>query len=301
MQFFAAAATLELLDLRRLMAALGQVLGEYRREEIDSPQRLAVPCGPDRAGTLLSMPCRAPDILIHKLLTVYGGNAAAGRPAIQGQVTALDAGTGTPLFTLDGPAVTARRTAAISMLALTHLRSHPPATVAVIGTGAQAEAHVEAVRQLHPAAAITVRGTSGAKEAAFAARFTPAGARVRPHPAGPVRADVVIAATGSRTPVYDEPAEVGRLVIGVGAFRLDMAELGARAFAGSQVYVDDPVGAPAEAGDVVAAGVDWSEVRPLADAIVTRPDFSRPIVFKSVGCAVWDLAACRVAREALGL
>jgi len=25
----------------------------------------------------------------------------------------------------------------------------------------------------------------------------------------------------------------------------------------------------------------------------------QPIVFKSVGCAAWDLAACRVAREAL--
>jgi 1-piperideine-2-carboxylate/1-pyrroline-2-carboxylate reductase [NAD(P)H] len=25
----------------------------------------------------------------------------------------------------------------------------------------------------------------------------------------------------------------------------------------------------------------------------------KPVVFKSVGCAAWDLAACRVAREAL--
>lgn len=299
MQTFAAADTLRLLDLRRLMAVLEQVLGEYRRGEIESPQRLAMPCGPDGAGVLLSMPCRGRDIVIHKLVSVYGGNPAAGRPAIQGQVTALDAGTGTPLFTLDGPAVTARRTAAVSMVAIARLTSHPPATVAVIGTGAQAMAHVEALLELHPEVAqVRVRGTSADKEAAFAAAFA---GRVVPHPAGPVEADVVIAATGSSTPVYDELATAGRLVIGVGAYRLDMVEIGRRAVLGSQVYVDDPVGAPAEAGDIAAAGLDWAEVRPLSDALEARPDFARPVLFKSVGCAAWDLAACRVARRALGL
>ncbi|NUY33184.1 delta(1)-pyrroline-2-carboxylate reductase family protein, partial [Paraburkholderia sp. JPY303] len=31
----------------------------------------------------------------------------------------------------------------------------------------------------------------------------------------------------------------------------------------------------------------------------TQPGPAGPVVFKSVGCAAWDLAACRVARAAL--
>ncbi|MGC2040005.1 MAG: delta(1)-pyrroline-2-carboxylate reductase family protein, partial [Paraburkholderia caledonica] len=45
----------------------------------------------------------------------------------------------------------------------------------------------------------------------------------------------------------------------------------------------------------------WSDVRGIAAVLDnSMPLPARtPIVFKSVGCAAWDLAACRVAREAL--
>ncbi len=107
------------------------------------------------------------------------------------------------------------------------------------------------------------------------------------------------AATTSQTPVYNEAARTGRLVLGVGAFKADMAEIAAQTVLGSQSYVDDPAGAHHEAGDLVLAHVDWSQVKPLADALQNGVDFDRPLLFKTVGCAAWDLGAARCALAAL--
>lgn len=114
--------------------------------------------------------------------------------------------------------------------------------------------------------------------------------------------DVVIAATTSKTPVYTMPARAGRLVIGVGAFTADAAEIAAETVHASELYVDDLAGARHEAGDFILAAVDWSVVHALAEALAApgqAVDAARPVLFKSVGCAAWDLAACGVARALL--
>ena len=297
MQFFDAVETARLLGYRRLIDVLAGVLAEYERREIFSPERLVMPCGDDR-GVLLSMPCRARDLVAHKLLTIYSGNPAAGLPAIEGHVSCFNAENGTPLFCLDGPTVTARRTAAITMIGIQRLMPRTPKSILLIGTGAQARAHVEAMSEIYPETVISIQGRSIDAVAAFCARTS--SGRVRPADRDTDPAiDVVVAATSSKTPVYDEIARPDRLVIGVGAFRLDMREIGTQTIIGSQVYVDDLVGAPGEAGDVAHAGTDWAMVRPLAAALTDPPDFSRPIFLKSVGCAAWDLAACRSAQGVL--
>ena len=117
----------------------------------------------------------------------------------------------------------------------------------------------------------------------------------------PESIDVVIALTTSKQAVYDEAARAGRLVIGVGAFTPAMVEIGARTIAASALFVDDPAGAKHEAGDFIQAGVDWAKVGGIAEVVENAAllPSGKPVVFKSVGCAAWDLAACRVAREAL--
>ncbi len=299
MRFFDAASTADLLRYPELVESLSLVMAEYDRGEVVSPERLAVPCGGER-GILLSMPCHARDLVAHKLLTIYAGNTGSGIPAIQGHVSCFSAVDGTPLFCLDGPTVTARRTAAVTMIGIRDLCASEPTEVVLIGTGAQAFAHVQAVLEIFPAAMVRVRSRSSDHAVRFCESFHGARGRVRPDDQGPSRkADVVVAATSAKTPVYRDAPMAGRLVVGVGSYRLDMIEIGAETIAGSQIYVDDLVGAPTEAGDVVAAGTDWSTVKTLASSRREPPDFSRPIFLKSVGCAAWDLAACRTAVAAL--
>jgi 1-piperideine-2-carboxylate/1-pyrroline-2-carboxylate reductase [NAD(P)H] len=291
--------TARLLPYGRLVAALERTMLDYAAGAVASPERMVVPLA--NGAVMLSMPAAAADLAMHKLVNVCPGNGARGLPTIHGQVTAFDAVTGVPLFMLDGPTVTGRRTAAVSMLGIRTLADKEPADVLVIGTGKQALHHVEALASVFPAARIRVLGSRPERADAFCKEHPALGANLAPlaGDAIPDTVDVVITATTSKTPVYTEAPRAGRLVIGVGAFTPDAAEIAAPTVLASEVYVDDAAGARHEAGDLIQAGIDWGTVKPLADALRRRERTGRPLVFKSVGCAAWDLAACRVARELL--
>lgn len=297
---FDATQTARLLDFASLVDAVEHAATHYAQGVILSPERLVVPMG--TGGVLLSMPAVAPDLAIHKLVTVQPANAARQLPTIHGTVTLCDPDTGRPLALLDGPEVTGRRTAAVSFLAIRRLLGRSLDEVLIIGTGAQAFFHLQALAALHPRCRVWVRGTDRSRAQRFCERAQGVhGAPVMP--AGedvPTGVQVVITLTTSRQPVYDEPAVAGRLVIGVGAFKPDMAEIGRVTLAGSDLYVDDAAGARHEAGDLLRAGVDWAAVKSLAQLVKGEADPARPAVFKSVGTAAWDLAAGRVALAALG-
>lgn len=296
---FDAAATAALLDYPALLATLRQTVVEYAAGGIVSPERLVVPL--QAGGVMLSMPSSAHDLAIHKLVNVCPGNGARGLPTILGQVIACDAVTGEMRFVLDGPTVTGRRTAAITALGIQALHGDAPREILLIGTGKQAANHAEAFAAVFPGARLHVRGTTAASAAEFCAAHRAQAPQLAPLDGEriPDAIDVVVTLTTSRTPVYREPAREGRLVVGVGAFTADAAEIDAGTVRNSRLVVDDPAGARHEAGDLILAQVDWRDVAPLAD--VLRGTFERrgPLLFKSVGCAAWDLAACRTARDAL--
>lgn len=294
-----AAATEGLLDHRGLLHEMEVALQEYDDGKITCPERLVMECS--GRGLLLSMPCCAADAVTHKLVTVFPGNHARHLPTIHGQASCWDAETGEFLFALDGPTLTARRTAAISMVAVSRLLPEPPRRALVFGTGTQARAHIDALLALYPGIEIAVRGRTSQAAHVFAQGIARSDRVVAASDNTGANADLVITATTSQVPIYDAPPKPSCLVVGVGAFRPSMAEIGARTLSGSLIYVDDPVGARAEAGDLIQAGTDWNTVRPLANALTAPPDFSRPIVFKSVGCAAWDLAACRAARRQISV
>jgi len=282
--------TAALLDFPRLLEALAVAAADHDGGRIRSPERLVVPLG--EGGSMLSMPATARDIGIHKLVNVQPANARRGLPTIHGTVTVCDAATGRPLCMLDAPEVTGRRTAAVSLLAIRTLLGRGPREVLIFGTGAQARHHVAALAALHPDCRIWVRGTDAARADRFCREVQAVHAHVAVCPAAiPAGVDAVVAVTTSTEPVYDEPARADRVVLGVGAFRPDMAEIGRTTLHGSELYADDPAGARHEAGDLMRAGVDWSTVRSLGALLAGPRDNRRPAVFKSVGSAAWDLAA----------
>jgi len=276
MQILDAAATARALPWDALLDELAQVCREHQAGSIQCPPRLVLPLAED--GTLLVMPALGPGLAITKLVSVHPRNAALGLPTISGEVIVLDSATGQRLLMLDGPTLTARRTAAVSLLAVQHLAAQPPREVLIVGAGVQALAHAEALRALHPQARLFVQGRGAAL---------------------PERTwDLIIAATTSREPVLPPGLGEGALVLGVGAFRHDMVELPPALIRGAQVFVDDPAGAQAEAGDLLAAGL--SGAQPSLEELVlglVAVEQGRTRVFKSVGCARWDLAAARVAAR----
>ncbi|MBN3756838.1 delta(1)-pyrroline-2-carboxylate reductase family protein [Paraburkholderia sp. Tr-20389] len=297
---FDAAGTARLIPFRPLVDALKIAAADYAAGRVASPERLVVPLNDN--GIMLSMPAAAADLAIHKLVNVCPRNGERALPTIHGQVMTFDPDTGKTLFILDGPTVTGRRTAAMTMLGIETLSHAAPKDILLIGAGTQTASHLQAIGELYPDARVRVRGTSPARAQAFcdAQRDKVRALEPLSDSTIPDSVDTVIALTTSRQAVYDEAPRAGRIVIGVGAFTPQMCEIGARTLAGSALYVDDLAGAKHEAGDFIQAGIDWSTVTGIKDAFSNRPAVDRPIVFKTVGCAAWDLAAGRVARAALG-
>lgn len=288
--------TSELLPIRCLIASLREAALEYEAETISSPERLVVAM--TRGTKMLSMPAVASDIAIHKLVNVSPSNAKSGLPTIHGLVVVCDPHSGEILFQVDGPTLTAKRTAAITLLAVETLTARAPESILVIGVGKQASAHVEAIAEVYPGAQIRIQGSSMEGAQRFVDKHRSGAPRLAVDSGGD-DADVVVTLTTSKTPVYRDEARPNRLVVGVGSFTPDAAEIHRNVIHRSNIFVDDRRGAKHEAGDLIQAGVDWRKVRSLASAFTSRPDFSTPMLFKSVGSGAWDLAAARVIRTRL--
>ncbi|GAB7078980.1 delta(1)-pyrroline-2-carboxylate reductase family protein [Megalodesulfovibrio paquesii] len=301
------------------MEAIAAVLRAKRAGTAQAPERLVVPLAPNArpGGLLLCMPATDAALAVTKLITVHPGNRDAGLPVIQGEMTVMDARTGRRLLLLDGATVTARRTAAVSVLAVRQLAVHPNGPLLLVGAGAQAAAHLEAFRDVLGVEQVYLASRSPASAQALAARARELGmaAEVVPAPAMALpRCPVVVTVTTSPTPVLpDMPITpdalgtpgTGRVredacIVAVGSFHADQAEIPASLMRRARVVVDAPEAARHEAGDIILAGLDWAMVTPL-EALLdgaagsATGESSGLTVVKTVGCAYFDLAAGRVA------
>lgn len=310
MHILNAEQTAAALPYERLVPALAQAAQEFSGGKITAPDRQVVPI--DAASVLLSMPAVSADLSVTKLVTVHADNARHGLPVIQGEVIVFDTQTGRRIALLDGPTVTARRTAAMSLLGIQTLAPARPTSALLIGTGVQAVAHADALAEFFGVTQFWIAGRDLARTQAFCSELS-----TRHHERGIVASplsmdvlqkelpptDVLIALTTSRSAVIPVRLAPHTLAIGVGAFKPDMVEFPAQLLAQRIIVVDDVDGAKHEAGDLIQAGVDWSQVRAIGDILAGRgaaldPALGLP-VFKTVGQASWDLAAARVVRDAL--
>lgn len=320
MRVLDSAATERLLPYDLLADEIAIVLREYADGRLRIAERTALPLA---HGTLLCMPASDDRLTITKVVTVHPGNAAIGKPTITAEMIVADAATGERLALLEGRTVTRRRTAALSLLALRHMlgESRLSGPVLVYGAGDQARGHCEALSAgfgAGSAAGAAGAGGAGGTPLEFviasrsAARAEALAADLRAQGCAAVvtndpdavapEAAVIVTATTSLRPVLTLAPRPGAVVCAVGAFRHDMAELAPAVVAGaSRVVVDTLQGAEAEAGDLiqaVAAGVwRWDAAEALVDVLsgaATSPRTGYGI-FKSVGHAMYDLAAARLA------
>ena len=95
-------------------------------------------------GSLFVMPAADAQVAITKLISFIPGNAARGLPTIQGDIVVFDVATGQRIGLMDGPTVTARRTAAVSLLAAQKLAPRTDGPMLIVGAGVQGQSHLEA-------------------------------------------------------------------------------------------------------------------------------------------------------------
>ena len=296
MQTLNAAQTAEALPYPALVNALLQMFERERRGEAHAAPRTSVPLA--GGGVLLLMPAADACFVALKTVTVHADNPAKGLPVVQGEVTLMDAATGARLLSMDGNVLTARRTAALSLAGAARAgRDADARSMLLLGAGVQARAHAEAFAQLWKVRTLWVHARTAvhAEELAHHMRTLGVDARAIGDPSDVCgQADVVVAATNAHTPVVPPHVRADALVIAIGAYRADMAEVPPELVRRSTVYVDTLAGARTEAGDLIQANVDWSTVQDFAGACAAPA--GRPVLIKTVGHALWDLAAAQLAH-----
>jgi thiomorpholine-carboxylate dehydrogenase len=241
------------------------------------------------------MPAVCGDVMGIKLVTVYEGNANRGLPTHQAVIQLMAADTGEPLVAMDGRLITELRTAAVSAVA-TRLLAKPNARIlTILGSGVQARAHARALRLVRPFEEIRVwsRNTEHAKRCAeeIGGKTMDAESAVR-------GADVVVTVTYSAEPVLKGAwLAPGVLVNAVGAVGPAKRELDDGAMQGT-VIVDSRAAAAQESGDIIHSDAPvYAELGELLAGTKPIPANSNRTIFKSLGLAVEDVTAARLAWD----
>lgn len=256
-------------------------------------------------GSLFVMPATDARVTITKLITFVPDNGTRGLPSIQGDVVVFDAVTGARTALLHGPTVTARRTAAVSLLAARRLAPRRDGPLLIVGAGVQGRAHLEAFAAGLGVQECWVHSRSPASAEALVAHAQALGLRARRvDDANAALADcpLVVSATPAQHVVLRHAPRDDAFVAAVGAFTPRMVEWApgvCRELAARGTLVVDTRDADHEAGDLLQAGIDVSALPTLADCVASPRAVRGPVFFKSCGWAGWDLAAARlVSRHA---
>jgi ornithine cyclodeaminase len=251
-------------------------------------------------GSLLLMPALGAQGVGVKLVTLTPSNAERGLPFIHAAYVLFDAETQAVRAVLDGSALTALRTAAVSGLATRLLAREDASRLLIFGAGVQAHAHLDSMRAVRPIASVVVVSRTRAPAQAMVAVARGLGLEARV--GGPEDlpwADLVCACTTSAAPVV-EGARIapGAHVNAVGAYTPETRELDTEAVRRAKVVVETREVALAEAGDLLipiaegAIGVDHivADLAELVRGASVRTSAEDVTVFESVGVALEDLA-----------
>lgn len=248
-----------------------------------------------------------------KAISIFPGNHGSPYDSHQGVVLLFDAEYGVLRAIVDGVAVTAIRTAAVSGLATRLLALQEAGDLALIGAGVQAHTHLEAMNAVRRLRRVRVYSLPVDGAQAFAERETQrlaalgrADLRVEAMPTAEAAvdgADLICTVTTASEPVLQGAwVSPGAHINAVGAFRANTRELDTAVVARSRLFVDRREAALREAGDFLipkAEGAIGDEhiVAELGELLTGaargRQSPQEVTLFKSLGLAIEDLAAAQ--------
>ena len=283
-----------LLSWETLIPAMETALAEFSRGEVLQPVRQMLTIEEDKRY-LGIMPAVAREAMGLKLVSFYPGNAGSEIPTHMAMILLFRAETGEPLAVMDGRLITEMRTAAVSAAATKHLMPPESRVLALLGSGVQANAHLEALSHLHPYDEIRVWSRTPEHAARFAATHGATATSLETAVRG---ADVIVTATNALEPILrGEWLKPGAHVNAVGSPRPNWRELDDRAMRNTLV-VDSREAVLKEAGDVILSGAPiYAEIGEIFAGLKPAP-VGETTIFKSVGLAIEDVATARLVYDA---
>jgi ornithine cyclodeaminase/alanine dehydrogenase-like protein (mu-crystallin family) len=296
MIYLAEAQVRTALRYEDLIPAMERALAGFSRGDVIAPVRtmLTIDEGKRYLGV---MPAVVGDVMGAKLVSFYPSNEGTRFPTHNATIVVMNARTGEPLAAMDGRLITEMRTAAVSAAVTKYLMPKNSRTLAVLGSGVQAHAHVEALSRV--ARFDEIRVWSRAPE--HAARFAREHGAVAGDPETTVRgADIIVVVTSATVPVLQGAwLKPGAHVNAVGANRSTWRELDDDAMRHTLI-VDSREAAAHESGDVILSGAPiYAEAGELFAGTKSAPR-EVTTIFKSLGLAVEDVAAAELVLERWG-
>ena len=271
---------------------------------------------------------RGDGVWLRTLTGILPGQSFMGAKMIAASPKAAFASYLMPLFDcetmalaalLDAASITGYRTAATSALAAQVLLAQPRPRVAVIGSGFEAQTHLEALAQAGPLGDVQVYSPRESSRAGFRQAMAKKGIAVAAAESAReavASADLVVCAARSRdeSPTCcGEWLKEGMTVLSIGSTLPEQRELDAEAVSRADLIVADMVEEVAhDTGDMLAAaaaGVAFShKLVSLSDVVsgnlTGRSSPNQILLYKSVGAAIQDLtiaAMCVARAKAIGI
>lgn len=294
-------ATAALLPWSALADEIETLLQQAQNSQsVSVPPRIVMPTA--AGNCLFCMPATDGKVAMTKLISFTPGNAAAGRPTIQGDIVVFDALTGQRQLMLDGPTITARRTAAVSLVAARRLAASPQGPLLIIGAGVQGKAHLQAFAEGLGTREVWIHSRSAASAQTLLEQAQALGLNARianDLQEAAQHCPLIVTCTPAQAVVLNEAPRPDAFVCAVGAFTPQMVELApalCQHFLEKGKVVVDTEDAVHEAGDLLQAGMDVASLPTLASVVQQGwPRSTGPVLFKSCGWGGWDLAATRLA------
>jgi thiomorpholine-carboxylate dehydrogenase len=281
------------LSYDELIPAIRQALVDFSAGLVVQPVRTVMPVAA-HGGWFAVMPAVYGGVMGAKLVTFYPGNTALKKHTHMAMIQLFRSDTGEPLAVMDGRLITEMRTAAVSAVAVDRLALPDARVLGILGSGVQARSHVQALSRVRRFEEIRVWSRTEENARRFADEV---GARVTTTEEAVSGADVVLTLTSSPVPILQGRwLKEDAVVCAVGAVTPDRRELDDEAMRGA-VVVESREAAMKEPGDILLAKAQVSaEIGELLDRREIARN-GRPVVFKSVGIAIEDIAAAKLAYE----
>src|SRR6266545_1386451 len=243
---------------------------------------------------LAVMPAVAEDAMGLKAVSFYPGNAGRALPTHLAMILLFRPDTGEPLAVMDGRLITEMRTAAVSAAVTRYLASPDSRVLALLGSGVQAKAHLEALSRVRRFDEVRVWSRTPEHAERFARKH---GARAMDAESAVRGADVIVTATNALEPILKGAwLKRGAHVNAVGSPRPTWRELDDEAMA-NVLIVDSREAVLKESGDVILSNAKiHAEAGEIFGGSKPAP-VSETTVFKSVGIAIEDIATARLVYE----
>ena len=296
----------QLLPMAACVDVMSDVLAALGRGEAQNPLR-TVSWLADKSGLLVTMPSLMTDAMGVKIISVMPGNHGTEHDSHMGVVLLMETRHGQPLALMDASEITAIRTAAVSGVATRLLARENAGNLAILGTGVQADSHLEAMLAVRPIQRVRVWSRHAENRERYAVRAKARyGLTVESSESAQTAvtgADIICTTTSSSEPVLrGEWLSPGAHLNVVGASVRTAREVDGEAMKRSRLFVDRRESTLNEAGDFLLArdegAVDNDHIQAeLGEVLLGQhPGRKSPdeiTLFKSLGLAVEDLASAQ--------